>query len=263
MIPVYVINLARSPERKAWMESEFARVGVEGTFVSAVDGRRFGANCERRGGPRPKLAKAEVALTLSHRKVWRIFLASGQAHAAVFEDDVHLGRDFKAILELDWSRWRFDAVKLETMFDRVWHTRAGEPAGPRRLHRLGAEHLGTAAYILSREGARKLLAATRPRTRPVDHVLFGRHAIGSGLIEALQLVPAIAVQDTVRPDRSARREELTSTLHEDRKRLAAEARREKPRGVRRWVREARRLFEHADRWARLAPTMRRRVVPWE
>jgi glycosyl transferase, family 25 len=261
VIPIYVINLARSPERRAWMEAELARAAVEGIFVHAVDGRRFGERCAR--DTRPALSKAEVALILSHRKAWRTFLASGAEYAVVLEDDVHLGRDFRATLDLDWSRWRFDAVKLETLLHRAWHSRRGEPAGTRRLHRLGAEHLGAAAYLLTRAGAGKLLAATRPLAEQVDQTLFGRRAIGEGEIRALQLVPAIAVQDTMHPDATARRV-LTSTLHEDdRKRLAEKRRREKPGGLERWRREARRLADQLRRWIRLAPTMRRRRIPWE
>jgi glycosyl transferase family 25 len=261
VIPIYVINLARSPERRAWMEAELARAGVEGIFVRAVDGRRFGERCARNA--RPALSKAEAALILSHRKTWRAFLASGADHAVVLEDDVHLGRDFKATLGLDWSRWGFDAVKLETLLHAAWHLRRGEPAGTRRLHRLGAEHLGAAAYLLSRAGARKMLAATRPLAEQVDQTLFGRRAIREGAVVALQLVPAIAVQDTVRPDTAPRRE-LASTLHEeDRKRLAEQVRREKPRGPERWRREARRMVDQVWRWIRLAPTMRRRRIPWE
>ncbi len=258
VIPIFVINLARSPERRAWMEAELARAGVEGLFVRAVDGRRFGARSAQLS-----LSKAETALILSHRKVWRAFLASGAEHAAVFEDDVHLGRDFAATLALDWRRWTFDAVKLETMFHSIWHSRRGEPAGARRLHRMGAEHLGAAAYVISRVGARKLLAATRPLREPVDHTLFGRRAIGGGAIVALQLVPAIAVQDTMRPDAAPRRD-LASTLHEeDRRGIAARARREKPRGPERWRREAARLVDQIARWTRLAPTMRRGRIAWE
>jgi glycosyl transferase family 25 len=258
VIPIYVINLARSPERRAWMEAELARSGVHGAFVKAIDGRRFGASCEN-----PPLSKAETALILSHRKVWRAFLASGAAHAAVFEDDVHLGRDFAAALDVEWSRWRFDAVKLETMFHSVWHARRGEPAGARRLHRLGAEHLGAAGYIVSRAGASKLLAATRPLREPVDHTLFGRRAIWGGTIAAWQLVPAIAVQDNLRPGADPRRD-LASTLHEDdRARLAERARREKPRGPERWRREAFRLADQIARWIWLSPAMRRGRIPWE
>jgi glycosyl transferase family 25 len=261
VIPVYVINLARSPERRAWMEAELARAGVQGVFVRAVDGRRFGERCAR--DARPALSKAEAALLLSHRKTWRAFLANGADHAVLLEDDVHLGRDFKATLGLDWSRWRFDAVKLETLLHKAWHSRWSEPAGARRLHRLGAEHLGSAAYLLSRAGARKLLAATRPLAEQVDQTLFGRRAIRGGEISALQLVPAIAVQDTVRPDTEPQRA-LVSTLHEeDRKRLAARMRNEKPRGPERWRREAQRLADQLQRWIRLAPSMHRRCIPWE
>jgi len=261
VIPIYVINLARSPERRAWMEAGLARAGVEGVFVRAVDGRRFGERCAR--DARPTLSKAEAALILSHRKTWRALLASSVDYAVVLEDDVHLGRDFQATLDLDWSRWGFDAVKLETLLHRAWHSRRGEPAGKRRLHRLGAEHLGAAAYLISRAGALKMLANTRPLAEQVDHTLFGRRAIREGEIKALQLVPAIAVQDTVHPDTAARRA-LTSTLHEeDRKRLAEQIRREKPRGPLRWRREARRLADRFWRWVRLAPSMRCRRIPWE
>ena len=38
MIPVYVINLKRSPERRAFMSKSLARAGVDPTFVTAVDG---------------------------------------------------------------------------------------------------------------------------------------------------------------------------------------------------------------------------------
>jgi glycosyl transferase family 25 len=266
VIPVYVINLARSPERKAWMEGELGREGLAGIFVRAVDGRRFGARCNsaaEANPARPPLSRAEAALTLSHRKVWRKLLASGAEHAAILEDDIHLGRRSKQALDLDWTQWEFDAVKLETLFHVVWLERRGRPAGGRKLHRLGAEHLASAAYLISRTGARKMLAATRDLREPLDHTLFGRRPIGEGAFLALQLVPAIAVQDTVRPN-STQRSELASTLHEgDRKQNAAKAKQDKPKGSQRFLREAERLGEQLRRWIRLTPTMHRRRIPWE
>ena len=143
-------------------------------------------------------------MTLSHRKAWRALLASESLHAVILEDDVHLGRGFREILTLDWDAFGFDAVKLETMLYKVWVSRRGEPAGERRLHRLGAEHLGAAAYVISRAGARKMLAATRGFRHSVDWTLFGRQTIGHGFIKAFQLVPAIAVQDNLLPDAKSR-----------------------------------------------------------
>jgi glycosyl transferase, family 25 len=262
VIPVYVINLARSPERRAWMEAELARADVEAVFVRAVDGHRFGARC---GVPSrdPRPSKAEAALTLSHRKAWRALLASESLHAIILEDDVHLGRGFREMLEFGWDGFGFDAVKLETMLYKVWVSRRGEPAGERRLHRLGTEHLGSAAYVISRAGARKMLAETRGFRDSIDWTLFGRQAIGEGLIKAFQLVPAVAVQDNLLPDPRSRLG-LGTTLHEeDRKRVAEQIRHKKPRGPERWRREAHRLVDQIWRWIRLAPTMRRRRIPWE
>ncbi len=259
MIPVYVINLKRSVERRAWMQGELERAGVTAEFVAAVDGRRFGARC----GSDSSLSKAEAALALSHRKVWRRLLSSAAAYAAVLEDDVHLGEGFCEVLQIDWSRPAFDLVKLETLYHRAWLTRAGAPLGLRALHRLGAEHLGAAGYVVSREGAKKLLRATRRFAEPVDQSLFGRRAVFEGEIGAYQLVPAIVVQDNLHPDPRARRE-MPSTLHEaDRKALAERTRSAKPQGIDRMRREASRFYDQMRRIVRLAPRMRCKVVPFE
>ncbi|MDE3174644.1 MAG: glycosyltransferase family 25 protein, partial [Pseudomonadota bacterium] len=235
MIPVYVINLARSADRRAFMRDALARAGVGGEFVAAVDGRR----CRARG-PRA-LSAAETALILSHRKVWRRLLRGAADFAVVLEDDAHLGHDFAALLAADWGAHSFDAVKLETLFHRVWLTRRGAAQGARALHRLGSEHFGTAGYLVSRNGARKMLALTRGLDQPVDHALFGRETIAARRLAVLQLVPAAVVQYNVHPDPAARRE-LATTLHEsDRAKLAEAARRAKPRGWARLAREARRL----------------------
>jgi glycosyl transferase family 25 len=256
MIPVYVLNLKRSPERRAFMTEGLTSAGIAPEFVAAVDGRA------RRLPHHPRLSMAETALILSHRKAWRRLLAGAAEYAVVLEDDTHIGENFAAVLDFDWSSFRFDLVKLETSFDRVWLARRGAAIDDRTLRRLGAEHLCAAGYLVSRAGARKLLEATRALSEPVDHALFGRSAIFEGRVVAYQLDPAIVVQDNLHPDASARRG-IATTLHEnDRARLAEAAKRRKPRGLARLAREAGRLVEQLRRAALLAPSMRRVRVPW-
>ncbi len=256
MIPVYVLNLARSPQRRALMTRELARAGVAAEFVAAVDGRA------RRLPRHPRLSVAETALILSHRKAWRRLLDSGGEYAVVLEDDTHLGAGFAAVLDADWRRFPFDVVKLETSFDRVWLARRVTAFGERKLRRLGAEHLCAAGYLISRAGALKLLEATRGLAEPVDHALFGRAAVFEGHVVAYQLDPAIVVQDNLHPDAAARWG-VATTLHEsDRARLAAAAKRRKPSGLARLVREAGRLVDQARRTLWLAPRMRRERVNW-
>ncbi len=256
MIPVYVINLARSPERRAFMREEMAKAGVAADFVAAVDGRA----CRARAPSR--LSVAETALILSHRKAWRRLLKSGAPFGVVLEDDVHLGENFATLLAADWSAHAFDAVKLETMFDLVWIARRGEQVAGRALRRLGAEHLGAAGYLISRAGARKCLAMTRGLTEPVDQTLFGRAAIFEGRLRVLQLAPGAVVQDRLLPDPAGRREIATTLQEPDRQRLNEAARAARPRGVPRWLREAARVAAQARRVARLWPSMRRERVPW-
>lgn len=255
MIPVYVINLARSPERRAFMAEGLSRAGVTPEFVAAADGRR----CRGRALP---LSKAETALILSHRKAWRRLLRGGAEHAVVLEDDTHIGEGFAALLAAGWSAPSFDLVKLETLFDRVWLERGSVAIGGRALRRLGAEHLGSAGYLISRAGASKLLAQTRGLDQPVDHSLFGRDVIFQRRLVAYQLYPAIVVQDNLHPDRAARRE-IATTLHEgDRARLAETARQGKPRGGARLKREAARLLDQTRRALRFFPRFRRERTPW-
>lgn len=262
MIPVYVINLRRSADRREWMEQELARADVVAEFVGAVDGRRFAERCSGKLGHVGRLSRAEAALVLSHRKIWRKLLASEDSYAAILEDDVHLGANFRDVLDFDWDRFSFDAVKLETLNHVVWLERRGVRIGDRELRRLGAEHLASAAYLVSRTGARKLMEDTRVLSAPVDQPLFGRKAIFSGRIQALQLFPAVAIQDNLLPD-PAHRRELPTTLHEtDRARIVEETRRNKPRGLLRFAREAQRLWQQAVMWGSLAPTMRKQRVPW-
>lgn len=205
MLTVYVINLMRNPERRTWMERELTKAGVTGTsFVNAVDGQRFGAPCEAWLKVRAinhRLSKNEAAVVLSHRKAWRAMLASGGAPAVVLEDDVHLGQDFKELLAVDWGRWDFDIVKLETMRNKVWLSRQCESVNGRRLHCLRSIHWGAAAYVISAAGARKMLERTRTEFEPINSTLFGHNTISTGRFSAFQLVPAIAVQDIHYPDR--------------------------------------------------------------
>jgi glycosyl transferase family 25 len=250
---VYVLNLARSPERRAFMLDVCARERVAPEFVAAVDGRGCRSSVTA-------LSKAETALILSHRKAWRKLLAGRDEFAVVLEDDVHLGEGFAALIASDWAGLAFDVIKLETMFHRTLVARSRVRLGDRALHRLRSEHVGAAGYIVSRKGARKLLAATHRLHEPVDQTIFGRRAIRRGEIVAYQLVPAIVVQDNLRTDARAG---LATTLHEpDRLALAEAARGAKPRGLQRLWREAARLGTQLADAARARTTYRRLRPDW-
>lgn len=199
---MYVLHLERATERLGWIEAETARAGIEAILVPAVDGQALSPRRLRplmRNRSRHAMSPQEAAITLSHRRALRRFLASGADHAIILEDDTRLGTDFRRLTHQDWTVWPFDVVKLETMLTPAWTSRAVQtiPGIGRQLARLRSTHLGAAAYLVSRRGAQRILAITQCADEPIDHAIFGDRILAGNSLDVLQLTPAIAIQDAI------------------------------------------------------------------
>ena len=183
---VYVINLDRHPERLAHMREQLSDVGFE--RVAAVDGA---INPEKATG----LTRFELACLESHRNAWRLFLKRADAHACFLEDDVHLSRDFGALLRAEgWIPPEAHSIKLDTYFQDVKLGPKRTVFGGREAARLYTRHESSAAYVLSRQGARRYLELTARPVLPADYSLFPKNPRALGL-RVYQLMPAVAIQD--------------------------------------------------------------------
>ncbi len=212
---LYLINLARRPDRLAATLRQAAPLGLSLERVEAVDAAREDASTVdcwfQQGGPLGEIPRGDKACLLSHRRAWELFLAGGDAHAVFLEDDVRLSASAGALLKDDvWIPADAGIVKLEhygPAGQRVLlgdlrplalaPTRKPAPA-PREDFQMGrmlSRHTGAAAYILSRGAAEILMGETR-FDLPVDHLLFNPN--NSQLFAKRapwQLVPAIARQE--------------------------------------------------------------------
>lgn len=103
MLPAILINLDRSRDRLAHMEAEFARVDVGFSRLSGTDTRSWTAEeaddffRNRSFSPQERLP-GDAGAFLSHRSAWRQNADGNSRAVAVFEDDVHLANDVKALL---------------------------------------------------------------------------------------------------------------------------------------------------------------------
>jgi glycosyl transferase family 25 len=199
---IYLINLARRPDRLAAMIRQTVPLDLRLERIEAVDARREEPGKVNRWfterGPLGEIPMGDKACLLSHRQAWEMFLASGDRHAVFLEDDVRLSASAGALLTGDdWVPADTDIVKLEhygppgqrVLLDKI--RAVGEDF---RLGAMLSRHTGAAAYILSRRAAELLLRQTR-FDLPVDHLLFNPN--NSGLFARLlpwQLIPAIARQ---------------------------------------------------------------------
>ena len=216
---IYLINLERRPDRRAAMAAKARALGLELERVAALDAavcdRNMVAQWFMAGGPLGEIPLGDKACLLSHRAAWNLFLASGEAHGAFLEDDVRLAQAARHLLaDGGWIPDGIMAVKLEhygPLGQRVLVSdlRGVEMQGQNfQLGRMLSRHTGAAAYILSRQAARLLLARTR-FDLPVDHLLFNPN--NSPVFAALspwQLLPAIARQDAETSDIEATRKGL-------------------------------------------------------
>ena len=202
---IYLINLARRPDRLAAMQAEAARLGLALTRIDAVDAKTEALPQARfeQAGPLGEIPAGDKACFLSHEKAWQALVASGEDHAVILEDDVILSPSAARFLnDTSWIPAGVDLVKLEhygpasqsvllSDFRKIERREMGAGFAVARMH---SRHTGGAAYIVSRRASRTLVAQKRIAL-PVDHLLFNPN--NSPLARELQpwqLLPAIARQ---------------------------------------------------------------------
>ena len=191
---VYVINLDRHTQRLARMRDLLRDVEFE--RIAALDAAGAGGHEHRHNLPLrfEELTRFERACAASHAAAWQKLLESGDSHACILEDDVVLSPDFPAFMaDAQWVPEGCDVVKIETFAKKTMISRQLQPCRGRGLGHLYSTHLGAAGYVLSRQGARKMLAHAARPARPVDHLLFDVPTIVEGL-SVLQLDPALCMQ---------------------------------------------------------------------
>lgn len=176
-LPVYVINLERSAGRMERMRSWLADLGLTHTRVPAVeadswaeelDGAVYDPDANRRNYLAP-LQPEEIACLLSHRRAWRMFLASDAPAALILEDDVIPLADRGAWAEslsplagdTGPALWKLNAL-----------TGGAKPARrPFRLTRPLLPELTGAAHGMNRSAAERFLQFTQTFHEPVDSAL--------------------------------------------------------------------------------------------
>jgi glycosyl transferase family 25 len=207
---IYLINLARRPDRLAAMEIQAKKLGIALTRLDAVDARNAETSAVDRwfqaGGPLGEIPRGDKCCSLSHRTAWERLVASGADYAAVLEDDVALqeGAAF-ALGKGDWIPKGIDLIKLEHYgppSQSVLLSDFTDLGQGFRLARMRSRHTGAAAYILSRRAA-ELLLAIPTFDLPVDHLLFNPN--NSKIFTRLkpwQFLPTVARQQDFVGDKS-------------------------------------------------------------
>lgn len=201
----YVINLTRRRDRLENMSAQLRRIGLGFERVSALDARNTSEDWLCRffdhHGPLGVIPKGDQCCSLSHRRAWSAFLASDSYHAVILEDDVVLDDAAADLLRSPgWIPSDVDVVKLEHFGPDRQRVLVGAPitiGSGRAMAPIHSRHTGAAAYVISRQAAKTLLALHSRWPVPVDHLLFNPNVSDVAvMLRPYQLLPAIARQKT-------------------------------------------------------------------
>ena len=180
MLPVFLINLDRSPDRLRRMEAEFQRSGLVFRRFPAVDGTKLPERVKRYFcDAADNIISAlypdrigQIGCYASHMCVWQ-WLAAGELGPSILicEDDLALPCDLSALIDevASSTSQGWDIIRLSSPTKRKT-ARLAQLRGGRFLVHCERVPPGTGAYLISRTGAAKLL---KPRIchRAVDEDL--------------------------------------------------------------------------------------------
>ncbi|WP_293959524.1 glycosyltransferase family 25 protein [Sneathiella sp.] len=200
--PVFVINRLKDDHRRADMTDRLVIVGLSPTFIEAVDGYQLDIDNlpeydreKRRRYFGKDLKAGEIGCLLSHRKIYEKMVAEKIPSALILEDDVFLAEDFKDVLEdiqsasLHWDLIRF--VGHGKVFD-IGFRRLAALRHDYSITRVPTSPSGAYAYLLTIEGAKRLLKFMQKNWVPVD--IIHSRAWQTGL-ETLLIHPSPATPD--------------------------------------------------------------------
>lgn len=167
---IFILNLDRATQRRNTMLDRLATLGLDAEFISAVDGRELNAT-DLPHGTEPLLSPGEIGCYLSHVNFWRTVIRRKLPYAVVLEDDVILKPDFIHVIEkITTLNMPFDAVRLSALLPIRGITVASLPGN---LHLVLPKKppSGTQGYLVSINGAKRLLSKLAVPKQPIDVAL--------------------------------------------------------------------------------------------
>lgn len=234
MIPVHVISLAHSHERRAFMQGQLDSLGISFRFFDAIDGSKMSDSQLMTAAPKGGveycglLTPGEIGAALSHLAIIREIAEGEHSYAAVIEDDVGVTKEARTFFDERVLRLLppFGVLQLGNGPQR---SRLALKVGSVRDHEVFASprcSFSMPGLIYTREAARMIATSISVITAPIDNMIFReRRPFGLTVVE---IVPRVVQHN----------DNLRSEI----------GLRPRPKGLSKLGRELRRLRNSARMW---------------
>ena len=167
----YVINLARSADRRSHITAELKNIGIDYEIVAAVDGQDLDLNDTVKIDPaflKIEYPAGAAGCALSHLSVYTKIIADGLDKALVLEDDVILPADLVSLADAVAEQLTGAEIALLN-FDSPEPVRMSSegviPLPPARLLALPidiSQPRSSAAYVITREACERMVKSVMP-----------------------------------------------------------------------------------------------------
>jgi glycosyl transferase family 25 len=192
-IPVYIINLKRSVERRNCIVDHLTGLGVDFQIIEAVDGSaisdaemldRNKTGIWKDGSRTRYMFKGDIGCVLSHLKIYQKMIDEGIGTVCILEDDIECRkelRDFLNTENLMTSEWDLLYLGHHTQYSekeawsikkeklRIGGFSLGEPVELPR---------GSYGYLIKKEAAEKIMRNVYPVRMSQDCYIGNSPAIG-------------------------------------------------------------------------------------
>ena len=168
---IFVINLARSVARREALTRRLNEAGLSATWIEGVDGQALERSQLQLGRGAHAMSNTEIGCYLSHVKAWRALRDSQASFGLILEDDVALGQDLPYVLSL-LARLNvaLDVIRLGATMPVRGKPLTKLPTGQDMV--LPVKNVsGCMGYVVSAQGARRLLSMLSIPEMPVDDAL--------------------------------------------------------------------------------------------
>jgi len=194
-ISCFVINLKSKPERWERMKlilGEYSDLtpiridAVQGSDIFPSNNYLPFSNEMIRS-----MTPGEMGCLLSHRKAWDLVSKAETEFSLVLEDDAVLSKRLKFFLKnFGLKQDAVDLIHLDPIGKgQSFYTSKNEciiHAGE-KICRLYSSTFGTTGLLVSKQGAKKLLALSKNCVMPADELIFNKYSPSYGRIKVFQL----------------------------------------------------------------------------
>lgn len=198
MVPVFVISLTRSTQRRSFIQNSLGALGIPFRFFDAIDGKvmsqvEIASMAPQRYDGQYGFLPGEIGCAASFRAVLQKIESENSEFVCVTEDEAKFSAESRQFLEekLLQKLPKFDVLRLHT--DHKIRTKgfAYDVALLKGYSIFAPVKSGLycTAQIFTRAGASKILAGMIPLKAPIDNMIYRDSRIAG--LRVLEVRPAV------------------------------------------------------------------------